>query len=265
MNLFRITLLQIWFLTNLICATAQQVQTAFPLKPQQVPQQKKSFDLLTDNIQDFLPPLQALIDSAVMKDPYVNFRQKQIAVNTNKLKTDRRQWTRDIGFQADIRYGNFDNFSTNAAEGESPSNFSTTRSETKYGAGAYIKFPLFDLVNYNNTLSMAKVEIAQAQDMYEMQMSETKQKVIVQYNNLLLKQKLLIIKAKYFETSKINKLMTEKEFLNGNIPISEYDRLSAIASTAEEDFEQLKSEFRTAYLLFEELVKFKLNVYTENQ
>jgi outer membrane protein TolC len=224
----------------------------------------REFDLLNDNIQDFLPPLEALIDSAIANDPLVGFRRKQIDVNTYKLKNDQRQWMRDIGFQLDIRYGNFDNWSTNAAEGETAANFYTTRVETKYGAGAYIKFPLYDLINRNNVNGLAKMEISQAHDMYRMQQEELRQKVITQFNDLLLKQKLLVIKSKFLETTKVNMLMTEKEFLNGNINISEYSRLSSIAFSAEEDFEQLKSEFKTAYMILEEIVGIKLRILTEN-
>jgi outer membrane protein TolC len=224
----------------------------------------RNFDLLNDNIQDFIPPLEALIDSAIQNDALVGFRRKQIDVNTFKLKNDQRQWMRDIGFQLDIRYGNFDNYSTNATEGQTSSSFYTTRVETKYGAGAYIKFPLYDLLNRNNVNDLAKMEISQAQDMYRMQQEELRQKVITQYNELLLKQKLLIIKSKFLETSKVNMLMTEKEFLNGNISIGEYARLSSITFSAEEDFEQLKSEFITAYMILEEIVGVKFRILTEN-
>ncbi|MCX6279492.1 MAG: TolC family protein [Bacteroidetes bacterium] len=225
-----------------------------------VAQSTGQFDLLKDDIQSKIPPLSVLIDSALAYDPYVAFRNKQILINSCKLYSDRKQWMRDIGFQADVRYGTFDNFSTNTAEGQTPSNFSTARTETKYGLGAYIKFPLFDIINYKNQINLAKTEIKQAQDMFQLQSAELRQKVIKQYNDLVLKQKILQIKAKYLETSKINMLMTEKEFINGVISVSEYTRLSSITSQSEENFESAKMDFKTAYMILEEIVGFKLNV-----
>lgn len=249
MNPFRICFILIWFVLLAPCYSFGQ--------------QKKAFDLLEDDIQDYMPPLAVLIDSAIINDHYVNFRKRQIDVNFNKLVRDRRQWMRDIGFQADMRYGNFDNFSTNTAEGQSPTVFATTRSETKYGLGAYIKFPLFDLISQRNQVNMAKTEILQAEDMYMMQKTEVRQKIIEQYNTVILNQKLLIIKAKFLETSRVNMLMTEKEFLNGVITVSEYARLSSIVYQAEEEFEKQKSEFKTSYMILEEMIGYKLNIYSE--
>ena len=155
------------------------------------------FDLAKDDIQAKLPPLEVLIDSAIAHDPYVSFRNRQIFINTSKLRADQKQWMRDIGFQADYRYGTFDNFSTNTAEGQSPATFSTTRSESKYGVGVYFKFPLFDIINRTNQVNLSKTEVNQARDMVEVQSSELRQKVIRQYNELVVRQRILQIKTKY--------------------------------------------------------------------
>ena len=223
-------------------------------------QQAKTFDPVNDDIEYRLPPLEVLIDSAIVHDHQVNFRNKQISVNTYKLRADQKQWMRDIGFQADYRYGTFDNFSTNTAEGQSPATFSTTRSESKYGFGAYLKFPLFDVVNRTNQVNMSKTEIAQARDMFEMQVAELRQKVIRQYNDLVLKQRILQVKTKYLETSRMNQLMAEKEFINGVVNISEYTRISSICSQTESDYESAKMDFKTAYMILEEIVGIKLNI-----
>lgn len=258
-------ILLLWFLGGFIFVSeGQQVPVDSVKKADTLPV-KKAFDLLNDNIRDFLPPLEALIDSAVTKDAHVNFRKKQIDVNAYKVKTDKRQFYRNIGVQADVRYGNFDNWSTNVAEGQSPSTFSTNRSEMKYGAGAYIKFPIFDIINHNNSQDMTKMEVAQAEDMYRMQKDELVQKVIIQVNDLILKQKIMIIRSRFWETSRVNMLMTEKEFLNGVLPVSEYARLSSIVYRAEEDYEQARSDFQTTYMILEEIVHFKLNIYNPNQ
>lgn len=226
-------------------------------------QQNRPFDLLNDDIQDFLPPLVSLIDTALARDPLTDFREKQIIVNNHKLIADRRQWMRDIGFQADIRYGTFNNFSTNTAEGQTPSNFATIRSETVYGVGAYIKVPLFDITNRKNQIGLATTELAQAEDMFMMQQAEVRQKVIRQYNDVILKHRLLIVKSRYNETSRINMLMAEKEFLNGVIPVVEFSRVSQIVTLAEESYEQARIELQTSYMILEELVRMKLNILSD--
>ena len=102
----------------------------------------------------------------------------------------------------------------------------------------------------------------QKQWMRDMQRQETRQKVIRQYNDLIVKQKIFRIKSKYLETARINQLMAEKEFLNGVIPVTEYSRLYSITSQAEENYESALMDFKTDYMLLEELtgMKFKLNL-----
>ena len=64
--------------------------------------------------------------------------------------------------------------------------------------------------------------MGQAQSMTEVQRDETRQLVIRQYNDLILKQRLLRIKSKYPEALRINMQMVEKEFTNGIISVTEY-------------------------------------------
>lgn len=217
-------------------------------------------DLLKDNIETLLPPLQTLIDSAIANNPFVRFRNEDIKVNEFKLKADRMQWTRNLGIQTDIRYGTFNNFSTNTSEGQTPSNLATLSNQMNYGIGAYLKFPLYDLINRNNQQNLTKAEIDKAISMAEVQRDEVRQSVIRQYNDLILKQRLLRNKSKYIETARINVQMMEKEFQNGVISLGEYTRLSEIASRAEADLETSRSEFITAYMILEELIGYKLGI-----
>ena len=223
-------------------------------------QTPKKFNLLTDDLSTMLPPLETLIESALKNNPFVKFRELQINVNKNKLQDQRSLWLKNFGVQTDIRYGTFDNFSTNTAEGQNPALLATRSVQLNYGAGAYMKFPIFDIVNRKNLINMAKSEVGQAEEMAEQQRNELRQKVIQQYNDLLLKQKLVKIKSKYLETSRINMEMVEKEFQNGVITLSEYSRISEIVTTGESNFEIVKTDFITAFMLLEESIGYKLNL-----
>lgn len=231
-----------------------------------IAQQGKEFYLLNDNIESMLPPLETIIDSALSKNPYVKFRDLQIIVNTHKLKSDRTDWTRDLGFQTDVRYGTFDNFASNVVQGQNPALSSTRNSQTNYGVGGYIRIPFYDFINRKNQIKLDKAEIEQAQSFSQVQRNELRQLVIRQYNELIIKQRLLKIKTKYAETSKIHMEMVEKEFINGTITLTEYSSLSEIASRAEAELESAKMDFRTSYMILEEIVGMKFNLtYKLNQ
>jgi len=223
-------------------------------------QQNKEPDLMNDNIESMLPPLETIIDSAIAKNPFVKFRDLQITVNTHKLKSDRADWTRDIGFQTDVRYGTFDNFASNVVQGQNPALTSTRNTQTNYGVGAYIRIPFYDFLNRKNQIKLSKAEIEQAKSYSMVQRNELRQLVIRQYNEVIIKQRLLRIKTKYTETSRIHMQMVEKQFISGAITLTEYSSLSEIASRAESDLESSKMEFRTAYMILEEIVGMKFNL-----
>jgi outer membrane protein TolC len=224
------------------------------------PQTKDTFNPFKDEISEKLEPLSALLDSAMKHDPYVQFRDLQIIMNNCKLKATKSEWIKNIGVQADIRYGTFDNYSTNNSGGSTPTSLATTRSEAKYGYAAYVKFPLNDFVNRKNQIKLAKTEIQQATLMAEVQRNEVRQMVIRQYNDLLLKQNLLKIKSKYIVTARINLEMVEKEFQNGIVNVGEYSRISETVTRTETDYESARIDFITAYMILEEIVGFKFNL-----
>ncbi|MBN2636621.1 MAG: TolC family protein [Prolixibacteraceae bacterium] len=214
-------------------------------------------NFLSEDITDQIPPLHVLIDSAIEHNPLVDFRDLQIILNRCKLRAEQSYWMRNIGIQADVRYGTFNVFSTNTAEGQTPDLTATQNVQTNYGIGAYIKFPLQDFINRKNQIEMARAEMAQAESMLEQQRREVRQMVITQYNDLVLKQRLLRLRLDYNETSLINLQMAETQFRNGVIPISEYSRLSEMAARSQSDYETVRVEFITAYLILEEIVGYK--------
>lgn len=217
-------------------------------------QAESQFDPVKDDIVNNIPPLAALIDSAITNNPYVQFRDLQVIVNTCKLKASRVDWTKNIGFQSDMRYGNFYSYSTNSSSGIEPPAIASNHSDTKYGVALYISLPFYTVVNRKNQIKMAKTEIDQAKSMAEVQRNEVRQLVIRQYNDLILKQNLLRIKSRYLETSRINMQMVEKEFSNGVLSISEYSRISETVSRTETDFENTRMDFLTSFMILEEIV-----------
>ena len=54
--------------------------------------------------------------------------------------------------------------------------------------------------------------------------------------------------------------MAEKEFQNGIIPIGTYSSISQTAGNTEITFQEAMSEFKTAYMILEEIVGFKFNI-----
>lgn len=211
-----------------------------------------------------LPPLSVLIDSAIANDEYVKFRDLQSTVNTCKLKNSKIDWARYVGVQANYGYGNLYNYSTSSTGAIEPAAVATSRSEVKYSGQVFLNLPLIAVVNRKNLVRLAKAEIEQSQQMSMFQRDEKRQSVIRQYNDVLLQQRLLRIKSKYLETTKISFQLVEKEFLNGVIPITEYTRLSESVSRAESEYETVRMNFLTSFMILEEIVGMKLKLRNPN-
>jgi outer membrane protein TolC len=228
-------------------------------------QNKIPFDVLRDDLQTRLLPLNQLIDSAVTHDAYIRFRHQQLIVNSCKLTEERKSWTRNLGIQGDVLYGNYVSSYTNTGQVGIVPSYTTSQNETQYGVGAYVRLPVFDVIGRKNQIKLAKAEIDQAQSMAEMQIQELRQRVIHQYNDLIIKQRVLKIKSKYLATTKMNMQMAETGFVNGSIPVMEYARISEMEANTETDFENAKMDYLTTYMILEDMVGMKFNLSNDLQ
>ena len=205
-----------------------------------------------------IPTLQVLIDSALVNNGMFKYSIDEIEVKKGNLKSKSRNWTRNLGIQADTRYGTFDNFSTNL-NGPNTSQLSSTSIQANYGIGIYLKIPVFDFYNRKSDIKQAKAELSQARNLMKYQEYQIKETVIKYYEDLILKQRLLKIQAINLSDAKVNLEMAKKEYTNGQIPLYEYIRISGISSSIQSEFEKTKSAFITSKKLLENLTGIYIN------
>lgn len=207
------------------------------------------------DIEIIIPPLNDIIDSAVNFNAAIKFRKLDIKAKNANLNSEKNYWLRNMGLQADTRYGTFDNFSTNN-NGLSTSIFNTTSKQLNYGLGVYLKFPIMDMIDRKNQVKRASVEVEQSKMMAEQQEHEIRQLVIQKYHELLLKQRLLNIQSFAMGNARTNMEMVETGFRNGTISVTEYVRISDIVTRVETDFEKAKADFITAKMILEDIAGF---------
>jgi len=221
------------------------------------------FDPMVDNIQDKLPPLEVLIDSAIKNAPIIRMEDAEISIAQYQLKEHKMGWTKNFGFSTNFTYGNNYSYSTSETSGGYPSEFLTFRNQTFIDVGFYLKFPIFDIINRKNYINQGKREIEAHLIRKEEMIRETKQEVIFTYQNLLLHQDLLKVKNEAQVTSTLQVKMAEKEFLNGKISIAELSRLTQTHSINVYNYKQDRMLFYRQYLLLEQLVGMKFNLLNE--
>ena len=220
-------------------------------------------DSMDNSYSLLIPKPSVLIDSILKRSAMMNFRNQRIGVKESDLKSFRREWTKNFGLVADTRYGTFDNFLTNSTEINSSSSSSYSK-QLNYTVGLFLKIPVFDIVNRKNKMKLAKLEVEEAKSMAEFQKEEIRKAVIIMYQDLILKQKLLQIRSRRLGDGKVNMQMIEKEFRNGVVPLSEYVRIVGMTENMEADYETAMSEFITAKQLLEDMAGFTFGLTHKN-
>lgn len=221
-------------------------------------QELERLESIYNSHQLSIPDLGILIDSALSNSGMLNFRKLEIESKNANLKYQKRYWTRNFGIQGGTRYGTIDNFSSVSGQNSSI-DLSTNVEQLDYYVGAYVKFPIFDAVNRRSEIKKAETEIEQAKNLVKFQRDEVVEWVIKYYEDLLLKQNLLELRASNMGNAKVNMEMAEKEFKTGLIPVYEYVRISDITSRISSEYEEAKSEFMIAKRLLENLTGLKIN------
>jgi outer membrane protein TolC len=212
----------------------------------------------SSNTKLIIPTLKVLIDSALATNGMVNYRKLEIDAKDCNLKSKRQYWTRNFGLQADSGYGTFNNLSS--ISGDTPTvNLASNTKQLNYNVGLYLKIPVFDVINRKSQIKQAKSELEQAKSLAKSQEDELRQAVIRNYEELLLKENLLELRASNLGNARVNMEMVEKEFRNGLIPISEYVRISDMTSRIAGEFEQAKSEFLVSKRLLENLTGLEID------
>ncbi len=211
-----------------------------------------------ESVKLLIPPLNVLIDSALVNNGMLNYRKFEINVKESNLKSKRRDWTRNVGIQADTRYGTFSNYSSISGDNTTV-NLASNTQQLNYNVGFYLKIPVFDILNRNSQVKQAKVELAQAKSLVKFQEDELKELVIRYYEDLVLSQNLLELRASNVADARVNMEMVEKKFRNGLIPIYEYVRISDITSRIASEYETAKSDFLLSKKLMENITGLNIN------
>jgi outer membrane protein TolC len=220
-----------------------------------------SQSLEQNDITRLLPALQTLIDSAILHSPVLKIGQSDMVIRKLRVLSENREWTRNIGFEAGIRYGLFDNLILKEQAGVEILQGSTS-TQTRYNVGVFVKVPVSILIDRSN-VKIAKEEEKQALYSLEQSMIAVRQAVILQYFDLIKMHKAMIIKNETVETYRVQMFRAEQDFINGLIGIAEYTRLKNMFTQAILDFEETKIDYLVAYQLLQEIVGISIEIIND--
>lgn len=111
---------------------------------------------------------------------------------------------------------------------------------------------MYDIIDRSNLIKAEKYRYEQSYWEKEEQKLFIKKLVIQQYNELILKQKLFKIANEAYLDAKLQANMAEKEFSQGELPLTDYARFRDIRAKSIMQYETSKYEFVLAYMLLQE-------------
>jgi len=218
------------------------------------------FNPIVDDITLRIPPLDDLIDSAIIHSPDVALADAEIYLRKYGIKTARRDVLQNFYLDAGLGLDYLNGYTNSQANVGTPTEVLTWQDNSAYALAVSVRMPLDDLADRRNRIKYATKYMEQAYSEREIQIKIIRRQIIEQYNRLIINQKILKGANDNQITMGLQMALAEKEFLNGQMSLYEMARLGEMNRKAVTDFEQARNEFYNAYMILQEIVGIKFNV-----
>lgn len=233
------------------------------------PQQQQNSQLLnplTSNVEDVLPPLSVLLDSAVVHAPQVNYEELHAARNQYEINRARLEWSEYFGINLDGSYGNWFNDDINKIRSlpiPQIGSYFDNSIRWDYAASFFVRFPLSSILKRRNEINISKKEVEMSLSLRDQRANEARLETVRYYNAMISAQNKMKISSDYQEYTRMQMQIADEQLKNKEIEIAEYARLKEIQVRGALDFEQFKSDYRENYELLQEITGIKFNLINE--
>ncbi len=201
----------------------------------------------------FIPTLSQAIDMAMENSPLLKSVDIETTIKEFELKSTRKEWLDNMGFESFYKYGSIDNVNIqNVGSIDELSTAQTT--DTRYSLGVYFKMSFFSFLTQRNKTKVALQEIEQSKIQRELVKQEIRKIVIKQYGEYLYNKDLISIKNKAFQANEVQLRKANNDYENGNLSVYEITKVMEALSKSESEFLMAKSNFKISYLLLLELI-----------
>jgi len=217
------------------------------------------FNPIRDNIAQKLPPLEALIDSAIANSPQIQMDELNADLTRYEIISAKRQWLQHWGLDMVANYGTYLYNDRDQLTRLDKFYLSESR-RLNYGAGVYVRMPVFYAVDRKNEINKKKKYREIAIVNREIHVRVIRQEVIATYNTLMQQQDILKITNDYQQVAEMMMRNAENMFLTGEIPPEEYARQKDYQTRGATDYALTIGRFNSAYTLLEELVGIRFNL-----
>lgn len=209
-------------------------------------------------VEDFarmLPPLQALIDSALIHSPVIKLADNDITLNKYGLKQANRTWMDWIYLQGDLRYGSEYLLTNTDVIIDVPKE---NNNQIRYSGGLTMRLPISEIFDRKVPSQMAKINIEKAENQKEILENDITQMVITAYYDLLSQHKSFTLQTELLASATMAFEQAKIDYGSNKIELTDYLKISESFFTARNAHELQKNNYNKALLLTEKLIGIKI-------
>ncbi len=199
--------------------------------------------------------LPILIRAALKNTPAIAILNSEKQVAENSLKLSKMEFLRDVNLQGGYNYGNINTFVPHEDGQVIPVYYYGNYARSGYTAGVGVGINLEQLLG-GRRLRVERQKIAIQQSEAEIKQGEKqiREQVITLYQQVKLAKVVLKHTQDALQTAYVNKTLSDKQFQEGSVQVSDQMATDQLYTTALLAAEQAKNTYQTNLLLLEELV-----------
>lgn len=202
------------------------------------------------NTKSNLPELNVFIESALKNSPLLQISDKEIDKILEEIKIHKKSWTEYIQIDGNARYGLLNQLTVDNGASSDLSTVNIRSSDNQqlnYYGGISLKIPISYFANKRNQLKILNSTIQESELKKEQLKNEITSRVIEDYYKLKSYNELLETLENTLQTMKISYQKSIKEVENGILSFTDFSRISASYSQAEETFSKVRNEYYAQY------------------
>ncbi|MDJ1467839.1 TolC family protein [Cytophagaceae bacterium DM2B3-1] len=203
--------------------------------------------------------LPVLIEAALQHAPEVEIELAEKEIVNQDAIIARKALLSGVSLVSAYNYGTAGNLSVTESTINNPVNSFTTAKSSRYTVGVNLSLPLDKVFTRGNQLKKKQIELHQTELNQKIKENDIRKEVMGLYQELVLTNRILLLSNESLNSMQIHKKMAEKEFVEGEIPVSEIVRVSEMYTKAAVSNEEVKSKLKSMYLLLEQRVGVKLS------
>ncbi len=218
------------------------------------------FNPLIDDVVQRIPPLEDLIDSAIVHNPQIKKWEAESQAWRYRAKSASRLWMRNFYLDLYLESGLWRSNTENSIDQQQTTyNFMIQNNLHSLGY-LEIKMPMLDLWDRKNQIKIANKEVEKALATKDEVILALRQTIISNYNQLIVNQKILKNANESVIAGSMNKEMGDKEFLNGQSTLYDLAYIMEMYRVAVYNYETSRNAFFNSYMMLQELCGFRFNV-----